>query len=80
MNYEEWRKLKSIRDEDTKGVIRSFELSNPGLTALYERRQAEETEKMRQAMTIDDRMARWQKIAKLNHDPDFAARRRREEM
>lgn len=80
MTFEEWKSLKAVRGEDTKRVVRDFELSNPGLAALYERQQAEETEKMRQTMIIDDRMERWKKIAELNHDSTFAERRRREEM
>ena len=80
MTYQEWKTLKSIRGEDTKKDIRNFELNNPGMAALYERQRAEETDKMRQAMTIDDRMEHWKKIAELNHDPTIAERRRREVM
>ena len=80
MTYQEWKSLKSTRCEDTKRIIRNFELSNPGLAALYERQQAEETEKMRQTMNIDDRMERWKAIAKLTYDPEHARRREREIM
>lgn len=80
MTFEEWKKIKAIRGEDTKKVIREFELNNPGLATLYEKQQAEETEKMRQTMAIDDRMERWKKIAELSHDPAWAARRQREVM
>lgn len=80
MTYQEWKSLKSTRCEDTKRIIRNFELSNPGLAALYERQQAEETEKMRQTMTISDRMERWKAIAKLEDNTDWKARREREVM
>ena len=80
MTYQEWKALKSTRCEDTKRIIRNFELSYPGLTTLYERRQAEETEKMRQIMKEPDRMERWKAIAKLSYDPEHARRREREVM
>jgi len=82
MTYQEWKNLKSIRGEDTKKVVRDFELNNPYLAAMYEQQQAEETEKMRKAMTIDDRMERWKKIAKLEDSgyADWKARREREVM
>lgn len=80
MTFEEWKKLKAIRGEDAKRIVRDFERSNPGLAALYERQQGEETQKMRQAMDIPDRMERWRRIAELTSDPEFAERRRREIM
>lgn len=80
MTYQEWKKIKAIRSEDTKKVIRDFERNNPGLAALYEKQQQEEVQQMREAMTIDNRMERWKKIAELNHDPEFAERRRREHL
>lgn len=80
MTFEEWKSLKSIRGADTKKVVRDFELNNPYLAAMYEQQQAEEIKEMRQAMSIDDRMERWKKIAALNNDPTFAERRRREVM
>lgn len=80
MTFEEWKKIKSIRGEDTRKVIREFERNNPGLAALYEKQKEEEIQQMRQTMNIDDRMERWKKIAELNHDPTFAERRRREVM
>ena len=80
MTYQEWKSLKGIRGEDTKKVIQDFERSNPYLAAMYEKQQEEEIQQMRQTMTIDDRMERWKKIAELNHDPTFIARRKREEM
>lgn len=80
MTYQEWKQIKLISGADNQKIIRNFELNNPYLAALYEKQQAEETESMRQTMTIDDRMERWKKIAELNHDPTFAERRRREVM
>lgn len=80
MTYQEWKSLKGIRGEDTKKVIRDFERSNPYLAAMYEKQQEEEVQQMRQTMTINDRMERWKKIAELNRDPNFIARRKREEM
>ncbi|MCM1236253.1 MAG: hypothetical protein NC489_39740 [Ruminococcus flavefaciens] len=80
MTYEEWKQLKSIRGEDTKKVIREFELSNPGLAALFEKEQEKEAEQMREAMKITDRRERLEKIAELPHDPVWAARRQREVM
>lgn len=80
MEYQKWKKIKAIRGEDTRKVIRDFERNNPYLAAMYEKQQAEETEKMRQTMTIDNRMERWKKIAELNDDPEFAIRRAKEVM
>lgn len=39
MTYKEWEKIKAIKSEDNKKAIRNFERSNPGLAALYERKQ-----------------------------------------
>lgn len=80
MTFDEWKKIKAINGEDNKKIIRDFERRSPGLAALYEKKEREEQEQMRQAMTIDDRMARWREIAKINNDPTFAERRRREVM
>lgn len=82
MTYQEWKNLKSVRGADTKRIVRNFELNNPHLAAMYEQQQAEETEKMRQAMTVDDRMERWKTIAKLEDSgyADWKARREREVM
>ena len=80
MTYQEWKSLRAVRGEDTKKVIRDFERNNPHLAAMYERQQAEETEKMRQAMDISDRMERWRRVAELTSDPEFAERRQREVM
>ena len=80
MTFEEWKKIKSIRGEDNQKIIRDFERSNPGMAALFARKEQEETEKIRQTMAIDDRMERWKKIAELSHDPVWAAKRKREVM
>lgn len=80
MTYDEWKKIKAINGEDNKKLVRDFERRSPGLAALYEKKEREEQEQMRQTMAIDDRMARWRAIAKLNDDPTFAERRRRETM
>lgn len=80
MTYQEWKSLRTVRGEDAKKVIRDFERNNPYLAAMYERQQAEETEKMRQIMKEPDRMERWKQIAQVTYDPEFAARRRREVM
>lgn len=80
MTFDEWKEIKAINGEDNKKLIRDFERRSPGLAALYEKKEREEQEQMRQAMTIDDRMARWREIAKINNDPTFAERRRREVM
>lgn len=82
MTYQEWKNLKSIRGEDTKRIVRNFELNNPHLAAMYEQQQAEETKKMRQAMKETDRMERWKQIAKLEDSgyADWKARREREVM
>ncbi len=80
MTFEEWKKIKAIKSEDNVKIIRSFERSNPELAEQYERKQDEEVQKMRQTMSIPDRMERWKAIAKLSNDPDFAERRKREVM
>ncbi len=80
MTYKEWEKIKAIKSEDNKKAIRNFERSNPGLAALYERKQEEEMQKMRQAMNISDRMERWRRITELGVDPEFVKRRKREVM
>ena len=82
MTYQEWKSLKSTRCEDAKRIVRNFELNNPHLAAMYEQQQAEETEKMRKAMAIDDRRERWRQIAKLEDSgyADWKARREREVM
>lgn len=82
MTYTEWKVIKAIRGEDNEKVIRDFERSNPGLAALFTRKEREEQEKMRQIMKEPDRMERWKQIAQSAYanNPDFAARRRREEM
>lgn len=80
MEYQEWKRLKSIKGEDTKRVIRDFELSNPYLTEMYEQQKAEEEKEMRQAMKEPDRMERWKQIARME-DSDYEywkARRERE--
>ena len=79
MTYQEWQSLKSIRSEDNQRAIRNFERSNPGLAALFAKKEREELVQMRQAMTIDDRKERWKRIAEVKHNPTFAERRRREE-
>ena len=82
MTYAEWKAIKAIRGGDNEKVIRDFERSNPGLAALFTRKEQEEQEKMRQIMKEPDRMERWKQIAQSAYanDPDFADRRRREEM
>ena len=80
MTYQEWKSLKMVRGEDTKKIVRDFERSNPGLTALFEKEKEKEEQQMRAALTIDDRVERWKRIAEINQDPTFAERRRREEM
>lgn len=80
MTYEEWKSIKKINGEDNKRVIRVFEREYPMLAAMFEEKEKEEEEKMRQTMTIDDRMERWKAIAGLE-DSDYAkwkARRERE--
>lgn len=80
MTYAEWKSIKAIRGEDNQKIIRDFERSNPGLAALFAQKEQEELEQMRHIMKEPDRMERWKKIAQATHDPDFAARRQREEM
>ncbi|NBH15024.1 hypothetical protein D3Z36_12770 [Lachnospiraceae bacterium] len=80
MTFEEWKKIKAIRGEDNRKIIRDFERSNPGLAALFAQKEQDEIEKMRQIMTEPDRKERWKQIAKATYNPEFAARRRREEM
>lgn len=80
MTYQAWKSLRTVRGEDAKKVIRDFERNNPYLAAMYERQQAEETEKMRQIMKEPDRMERWKQIAQATYDPEFARRRAREVM
>ena len=80
MTYTEWKAIKAIRGEDNEKVIRDFERSNPGLAALFTRKEREEQEKMRQIMKEPDRMERWKQIAKsaYAHDPVHMVRRARE--
>ena len=80
MDYEEWKKIKGIRGMDNQKVIRDFEKKYPMLAAAFEEKERKEQEQMRQTMNIGDRMERWKEIAKLNNDPSFAERRRREVM
>lgn len=80
MTFEEWKQIKKINGEDNKKVIRDFERKYPMLAAAFEEKERKEQEQMRQTMNIGDRMERWKEIAKLNDDPTFAARRRREVM
>lgn len=80
MTYQEWKSIKSIMGENNKKVIRDFERNNPGLAALFAQKEQEEMEQMRQIMKEPDRMERWKKMAKITHDADWAARRRREVM
>lgn len=80
MTYEEWKSIKKINGEDNKRVIRVFEREYPMLAAMFEEKEKEEEEKMRQTMNIDDRMERWRQIAKLEDSgyADWKARRERE--
>lgn len=80
MTYEEWKQIKRINGEDNKKIIRDFERRYPMLAAVFQEKEQEEYKQMQQTMNIDDRMARWKEIAKLNNDPTFAERRRREVM
>lgn len=78
MTFDEWKKIKGIRGMDNQKVIRDFERKYPMLAAAFEEKEREEQEQMRRTMNIGDRMERWREIAKLNNDPSFAERRRRE--
>ena len=78
MTFDEWKKNKGIRGMDNQKVIRDFERKYPMLAAAFEEKEREEQEQMRRTMNIGDRMERWREIAKLNNDPSFAERRRRE--
>lgn len=80
MTFEEWKKIKSIRGEDTKKVIRDFERNNPGLAGLFAQKEQEEQAQMRNIMKEPDRMKRWRQIAKATYDPEFARRRAKETM
>lgn len=81
MNYAEWKAIKGIKGEDNQKIIRDFERSNPGLAALFERKEQEEQAKMRQIMTESDRMERWKKMAAaFPTDEDWLRRRQREVM
>ena len=39
MTYAEWKAIKAIRGEDNQKIISDFERSNPGLAALFERKE-----------------------------------------
>lgn len=81
MTYAEWKAIKGIRGEDNARIIRNFERSNPRLAALFEKKEQEEQERMRQIMKEPDRMERWKKIAtEFSADSDWKARRQREVM
>lgn len=80
LTYQEWKAIKSINGEDNQKIIRSFEKDNPGLAALFARKEQEEQERMRQIMKEPDRMERWKQIAQsaYAYDPEHMARRQRE--
>lgn len=81
MTYAEWKAIKAIKGEDNQKIIRDFERINPGLVALFEQKEQEEQEKMRQIMTEPDRMERWKKMAAaFPTDEDWLRRRQREVM
>lgn len=80
MDYETWKRLSIIIGEDTKKVVRDFELNNPGLAAYYRQKRQEEVGEMQQIMKEPDRTKRWKQIAKsaYAHDTVHMARRERE--
>lgn len=81
MTYAEWKAIKAIRGEDNQKIISDFERSNPGLAALFERKEQEEQAKMQQIMKEPDRMERWRKMAAaFPTDEDWLRRRQREVM
>lgn len=80
MDYETWKRLSMIIGEDTKKVVRNFELNNPGLAEAYRARRQAETDEMQDIMKEPDRMKRWKQIAQsaFANDPEHMARRERE--
>ncbi len=80
MTYAEWKAIKRVESEDNRKIIRDFEMSNPGLAALFEQKEQEERAKMHQIMTEPDRMERWKKMAAFPTDEDWLKRRQREVM
>lgn len=81
MTYAEWKAIKRVESEDNRKIIRDFEMSNPGLAALFEQKEQEERAKMQQIMKEPDRMERWRKMAAaFPTDEDWLKRRLREVM
>lgn len=82
MNYEQWKQLKRVPDENNGKILREFERNNPGLTAHYMAKCEKERSEMNDIMKVSDRKERWRAIAnsKYAYDPTFAERRRRETM
>lgn len=79
MTYEQWKSIKSIMGEEQKKAIRDFEKRNPGLAALFEQKEREDKEKMRQIIKEPDRHERWKKMAAaFPADEDWKRRRQRE--
>lgn len=79
MTYEQWKSIKSIKGEEQQKVIMDFERSNPRLAALFEQKEREDTEKMRQIVKEPDRHKRWAMMAAVfPADEDWIRRRQRE--
>ena len=80
MNYDEWKVLAASRETKDMHLVINFERNNSATAREFARRKQEEQKKIADIMQISDRDTRLRKLAKATYDPDFAARRQREQM
>ena len=65
LSFQEWKVLRRSCDNDSKKTMQSFELNFPRTSKEYEAQLERESQKIRDALTIPDREARWRKIAQI---------------
>lgn len=80
MTFEEWKVLEASKETKDLKLVANFERNNPATAREYAKRKQEEQKKIEDIMKIQDRDTRLRKLAKATYDPDFTARRRREQM